>query len=240
MARGTQFSQLVSMLRAELRRSTNVAVGVDDLPMLKQAINRQYEIQAHRHDWPFLCGYYSLPLATSQKFYQLPSGLSDRRIKDVAVFFSGEPQRLERGIDFADYALYDFDQGQLSDPVLKWDIRFGSASQPQVEVWPVPSSNTQVLKFFGYHGTPSLVNDSDLCLIDDFLVVLYAAAGCLSLDLSEPRTGLPPAAQLKLTEAENYFNNLIRDQARGAQMIAIGQGRMARGVDTNSLVRVRG
>lgn len=266
MARGTQFSQLVFMLRAEVRRSTNAAVGVDDLPDLKQAINRNYIIQRNRREWSFLNYRFNLPMATGQQYYDLPVlttpsqgggfttpppppapptvpvlRLSHNHIKRVALYFSGVPQLLERGISFEDYALFDYEQsGAMSDPVLKWDVRAGTAQRPQIEVWPVPSSNTSYIKFFGGIELPALVNDSDACWLDDMLVVLYAAADLLSLDMSEPRIGLPPAAQLKLKQAEDYYNSLVDNDMTGRTTIAIGQGRPARGVDTNSLVRVRG
>jgi len=267
LARGTQFSQLVYMLRAEVRRSTSPSVGVDDLPDLKQAINRNYQILRNRREWAFLNYRFNLPMAAGQQYYDWPVlttpsqggsfttppappappsttsvQLSDQHIKRVALYFSGIPQLLERGISFEDYALFDYEQsGAMSDPVLKWDVRAGSSARSQIEVWPVPSSNTSYIKFFGGIETPTLVNDSDACWLDDMLVVLFAAADLLALDMSEPRIGLPPAAQLKLKQAEDYYNSLIgNDLGVGRTTIAIGQGRPARGVDTNSLVRVRG
>lgn len=262
MARGTQFQQLVYMLRAELRRSTTVNVGVDDLPELKQAINRQYAKQWARYDWPFLCQFFpAVRLSTGQRYYNFPPGLTYDRVKDVALYFSGVPQRIERGITFQDYVLYNPDPdlstvafqgpfgddslvpggtGAYSNPVMKWDVRAGIASAEQFEVWPVPSDNTQYMRFFGYVAEPRLVNDSDLCWLDDMLVVLYAAAGLLSLDESEPRVGLPPAATLKLKEADDYYASLISNAGAGRRMIALGQGHPYPKVDTNSLVRVRG
>jgi len=256
MARGTQFSQLVYMLRAEIRRSTNVNVGVDDLPELKQAINQNYAIQWARFDWPFLDKFYpALRLNAGQRYYTLPGGLTYDRIKAAAVYFSGVPQRVQRGITFEDYVLFDPDSGSTlgasdggpwnatgaySDPVLKWDIRAGNAGQEQLEVWPVPSSNSQFMRFWGYAASPYLVNDADQCWLDDMLVVLYSAAGLLALDESEPRVGLPPAAQLKLKQADDYFASLISNASAGRRTVAMGQGHFFPKVDTNSLVRVRG
>ena len=266
MARGTQFQTLVYMLRAELRRSTNVAVGIDDLPDLKQAINRQYAIQRERYEWPFLKYRFILPLAAGQQYYAMPSLLtplpavpgsmappppaapptttavtmSHRHIKRVAATFSGIPQSIDRGITFENYATFDFEQnGTTSDPVFAWDIVAASASQSQIEVWPVPATNGQTLRFFAGVETPALVNDTDLCWLDDMLVVLYAAAMMLSLDMSEPRIGLPPAAQLKLQEADGYFKDLTNNEQTGRPTVAIGQGHPEKGFNTDMLVRVR-
>lgn len=266
MARGTQFQQLVYMLRAELRRSTSVAVGVDDLPDLKQAINKQYAIQRDRYEWPFLKYRFVLPLAAGQQYYAMPSlltplpavsgsmvppapsappttaavAMSHRHIKRVAATFSGIPQSIDRGITFENYATFDYEQsGTTSDPVFAWDIVAGSASQSQIEVWPVPASNGQTLRFFAGVETPRLVNDTDLCWLDDMLVVMYAAASCLSLDMSEPRIGLPPAAQLALKQADDYFAILIANEQVGRPTVAIGQGHPEKGFNTDLLVRVR-
>lgn len=265
MARGTQFQQLVYMLRAELRRSTQSNVGVADLPDLKQAINRQYAIQRERYQWPFLRYRFILPLKASQQYYDMPSLLtplssvpnvgtpapppspptttavkmSHRHVLRAAAVFGNVPMRIVRGISFEDYALFDYEQyGTVSDPVEKWDLVAASPSQTQIEVWPVPASDTNYLRFLAGVETPSLVNDTDLCWLDDMLVVMYAAADCLALDMSEPRVGLPPAAQLKLQEAEAYFASLIAGEAVTRDVIAIGQGRQERRINTDALVRV--
>lgn len=267
MARGTQFQQLVAMLRAEIRRSTNVAVGVDDLPDLKQAINRQYAIQRERYAWPFLRYRFILPLKQGQQYYSMPSLLttlasipgiatpppasappttvavtmSHRHVLKAAVMWSGVPMWVSRGIDFEDYAMFDYEQsGATSDPAVKWDVVAGSPSQTQFEIWPVPSSNAQFIRFLAGVETPALVNDTDQCWLDDMLVVMFAAADCLALDMSEPRVGLPPAAQLKLQQAEAYFASLTANETTGGETIAIGQGRPKKWIDTNALVRVRG
>src|SRR5271157_4101605 len=245
---------MVYMLRSELRRSVHPNVGVDELPELQQAINRQYAVCWAKYDWPFLCGFFpAVPLSAGQRYYQFPAGLTYDRVKAVSVYFSGVPQRVERGISFEDYALFDPDGGSVvgaftgefsaefgsagafSDPVLRWDVRAGSASSEQFEVWPVPSSNTQFIRFFGYLASPYLVNDSDLCWLDDMLVVLFAAADLLALDESEPRVGLPPAATLKLQVATAYYNSLISNAGMGRRTVALGQGRPFPKVDTNSL-----
>lgn len=265
MARGTQLQQLVYMLRAEIRRSTKASVGVDDLPDLKQKLNKQYAIQRERYNWPFLRYRFILPLKAAQQYYDMPSlltslsavpnvgtpspppspptttatNMSHRHIWRVASMFGNIPMKIERGIDFEEYALFDFEQyGVTSDPVTNWDIIAASASKTQIEVWPVPASDTNYLRFYAGVETPAMVNDTDLCWLDDMLVVMYAAADCLALDMSETRVGLPPAAQLQLTQAEAYYATLIAGEVAQRETVAIGQGRPVKTLNTDALIRI--
>jgi hypothetical protein len=146
MARGTQFATLVTMLRAELRRSSSVAVGVDDLYSLKQTLSRTQEVLYDGYDWPFL-----------------------------VTFFSGRPKDIDRGIDFEDYAAYNPDDNVRSDPVQKWDIRWTGIKE-QVEVWPIPASNLCSLQWRSFRKLRPLVNDFDPADLDDQLIVLFSAA----------------------------------------------------------------
>ena len=178
MARGTQFLQLVQMLRNELGRSTSVAVGVDDLPRLKYQINKAYERLYDKHDWPHLEQEVTkIALASGQRYYDLPATLNFDRIQEIRIWWNARPRQIRRGISLDDFNSWDSNADERSSPVLKWDVRrpVGSTSE-QIEVWPIPADNEQELHFIGALKVARLVNDSDLCLLDDYLVVLEAAA----------------------------------------------------------------
>lgn len=174
MARGTQFSVLVSRLRSELKRSNDVAVGVDDVPSLKETLNHVYSILYLQRDWSHLRKLFSKPLTAGTRYYNLPSGLNTERIEVAAVYWGNLPTEIHRGIGFSEYAAFDSDEDERSDPVQKYDIRWTGTTQ--IEVWPIPATNDQTLKFIGIQDAPRLVNDTDQCLLDDTLVVLAAAA----------------------------------------------------------------
>jgi len=176
MARGTQFSTLISMLRSELRRSNSVAVGVDDLYTLKQTLVRTQAVLYDGYDWPFLRQVSApITLSAGQRYYDVPTAFNFDRIEEAVTFFSGQPQRITRGIGFEDYALHNPDNDVRSDPVQKWDIRWDSAKE-QIEVWPIPISNNCTMQYRAIRKLRQLVNDEDPADLDDHLIVLFCAA----------------------------------------------------------------
>jgi len=177
MAVGTQFSVLVTRLRAALRRSTSVAVGVDDLDSLKQTLNQHYDLLYAQHDWPHLKKVFDLELVATERYYDLPTGLNPDRIEAVDVNWSGTRHPVRQGIGLTEMEAFDSDATvpEQSEPALRYDIRWTGTST-QIEVWPIPSTGDQTLRFRGVQAITPLVNDADTCLLDDTLVVLYAAA----------------------------------------------------------------
>lgn len=178
MARGTTFLALVGHLRTRLGRASDVSVGVGDIDELKQAINDAYEHLYHEYDWPHLRRTWRVALAAGQYRYDLPDGLDLERIEEVRVLRDSVFDPICSGITFDDYTIYDPEEDERNDPVQKWDIR-NDGSDTQIEVWPVPASNDQEIVFQGFQEAPHLVADSDTCLLDDVMVVLFAATALL-------------------------------------------------------------
>ena len=162
MARGTQFLSLITDLRAELRRSSSVAVGVDDLDSLKQVLNRVYQTLVMQYNWPHLRIMFKVvSLAAGQRYYDFPTGawsgatvkLIYERVIRAAVTYSGQVQDIERGIDFEEYASYNSDDDERAEPALRWDVTW-TGTADQIEIWPIPNTNDQKLHFQGVHNTP--------------------------------------------------------------------------------------
>lgn len=175
MARGTQLLQLITMLRAELGRSTSPALGVADVPTLKQALNRAYET-LYKKDWQHLRREFAkITLSAGQRYYDLPALLDSDRVEKTVVWWNGEPYPLKKGIGFEQFAAYDSTIDERNSPAARWDIRF-TGTVEQIEIWPVPADNQQTLQFIGKSRFTRLVNDIDTCRLDDNLVVLHAAA----------------------------------------------------------------
>lgn len=192
MAVGTQFLQLVTRLKAELKRVPDVAVGVDDREVLKETLNHQYDLLYKQKDWAHLRKVFTLTLAAGQRYYTFPAGLSLDRIERVAAYWGGSPFDAQRGIDFEEYATYDSDNDQRADPVQRWDAKW-TGSSTQIEVWPIPVT-VQTMRFRGFQAISRLINDSDLCLLDDTLVVMFAAAE-LSNDSDDKKVKLSAAQE---------------------------------------------
>ena len=239
MSRGTQLLQLVSRLRDELGRSDNVAVGVSDLSSLKSTIRRVYETLHEDYDWPHLrTTYDKVTLAAGQQFYDVPttangvsSPMNYDRIEKVVVWYSGLPHDLIRGIEFKDYAFYDSTTGVQTEPALKWDMRFTGVKE-QIEIWPIPSSNTQSLQVIGFPKPKTLVNDEDTLDIDDLLVLEFAAYELLLRQDSKD-------APAKLQQAQARYALLRARSKAGVQGYRLGMDKKYDPKNYRAVVRVR-
>jgi hypothetical protein len=174
MAVGTQFSDLVIRLKAELKRVADVSVGIDDRETLKEGLNHQYRLLYMQRDWAHLRKVFSVSLVAGQYQYDMPDGLNDNRVERVTVKYGDIYTDVTRGIDFEQYAAYDSADNERSDPVQFWDVRW-TGPATQIEVWPRPAS-AQTLYLKGIQAVSRLVDDDDVCLLDDDLVVLFTAA----------------------------------------------------------------
>lgn len=231
--RRKQFMQLVSALRAELGKSVDPAVGVADLPSLKQTIGRVYESLYDSYDWPHLTRFFpKTTLNAGQRYYDFPDGTDYDKVERAVVWQNDTPITIERGIDFEEYAQFDSDAGVRADPVAKWDVR-DIDGKPALEVWPIPSGSGYSVQFKGKIAFVPLVDDADLCLLDDQLVVLMCAAELLPRSKSAD-------AQIKLAAAQQRLGMTKARSKAGTGSIRIGLGKTPRDVLARSVVRVAG
>jgi hypothetical protein len=218
MARGTPLSRLVVMLRDELRRASTPSIGADDLASLRQVLNRNYRILALDHDWPHLMKVSNrMTLYAGQRYYDLPDQIDYDRIINIIAWYSSEPYELMRGIDFADYATYDPELDERSEPVLKWDIRW-TGDTDQLEIWPLPNTNAQQLQIRAIRELPALVDDTDKCLLDDQLVVAFAAAELATAQKSAD-------AEIKAGQAQRLLGMLKARSNNNQEEYRVGLGR---------------
>jgi hypothetical protein len=217
--RGSQFLTLVTMLRDELRRSTDPAVSSSDVDSLKRVINRNYEFLYTDYDWPTLHRVFPSSLINSgQQLYDLPPDLDAERIEKVAVWYSGQACPLTRGIDFEQYNAFDPEDDQRSSPVTHWDLRSSALhNHVQYELWPLPDTAIQYIQFIGYKRFERLVNDIDLCLIDDNLVVAFSAAELLTAQGSAD-------AESKVRSAQALYARLRSRLKAGSKTYTLTDG----------------
>lgn len=176
MARGTSLLALTTMVRDEIGRATSVAVSTDDISSLQQKLRRTQELLYDDYDWPFLRKIFTkIPLTTPSQYYDFPSDLNLERVEEVHVWYSNIPVPIERGIEMSDYAIYDSSAGTMSEPAQKWDVRW-TGTREQVEIWPLPVSNTQSLQFTGIRKLRALIANSDVADLDDQMLSLLVAA----------------------------------------------------------------
>ncbi|BAQ16104.1 hypothetical protein [Methyloceanibacter caenitepidi] len=234
MARGTQFLDLIVQVRNETGRSNAVAVGVEDVEGLKSHINRVYELLWNEYTWPHLRQEFSKTLNAGQQYYDLPSGLDVENIDKVALIYNGLTYNIDRGITFADYDIWDPAANERSDPVLKWDVKYvASAGVEQIEAWPLPAA-TQTLKFFGQLAFAPMVDDDDICLLDDTLVVLFTTARILKRQKD-------PDADDALSAANARLAKLRKRMSTGEAPCRLGVGvDDYRATPTRAIVRISG
>jgi hypothetical protein len=197
MARGTQLSSLVDALRAEIGASTNVAMGVNTLPNLKQLLNRVQQQLWESFDWPFAFVERDEQMVANQRYYTFDSDIDFGRIVSAHVKYSSSWRPMLYGIGVDQYNSSDPSEGDKQDPPTNWRHYEGN----QFEVWPMPSSDECVIRFKAIKKCPKLVNDSDVALLDDNLIVLFAAAELLAKAKSED-------AQAKLQVAQQLHQKL--------------------------------
>lgn len=218
MARGIAFSQMVLDLRAELRRSQSPAVGVEDLPTLKRALNRNYHFLWMHRDWEFLKRKFTaITMNAGQRYYDFPDGFDETRVLEAKVKHSSTFIDLDRGITLDDYNIHDPEDNERSAPVLKWDV-VDNAGSTQLEFWPLPDSTAQSVRFVGYVAVNTLVDDDDVCLLDDYLVVTISAAEILgSIDAGDMEAKRDLANELIRLHG-------IRGAASGRKVTQMGLG----------------
>jgi hypothetical protein len=215
---GRQFSALIIDLRSETRRSSDISVGVDDNDNLKRSVNGVYRTLSEEHDWPHLRMVFpKLPTVAGQRYYDYQTGFNPDRILDAVVWLGGLNTPIQKGIDFDEYSFLDPAADQRSDPILQWDTAFDpTTGKSQIELWPIPAS-AGFVQFSGYYEPPKLVNDSDPCLLDDELVLLFAASRQLAAIGAKD-------AEIKLKEAQAYLLKKMQRPKGDSKPVQVGLG----------------
>jgi len=178
MRLGVSFGELITDLRAESNRSDDLGHGIGDLTRLKRALNKALLRLYDDYAWPHLRRTFArVTMAAGQRYYDLPDNLDPERVEEVRSWWNGQPTPIERGIGTSEYASYDSQADERSDPPLRYDVRYHDtpSNATMIEVWPLPASATAALEFVGTYRVSPLVNDADICLLDAEAVVLLAA-----------------------------------------------------------------
>lgn len=212
MARGTQLSALVDALRAEIGASTNVAMGVNALPQLHQILNRTQERLWNDFDWGFAYIERDEPMVNGERYYAFDNDIDFGRIVSAHVKYSSSWRPLEYGIGPEQYNSSDPEDGEKEDPPTRWRHYEGN----QFEVWPMPSSDECVIRFKAIKKLPKMIEGSDVALLDDNLIVLFAAAELLAKAKSED-------ASAKLQSAQALYNKL-KGQGVKTDVFTLGGG----------------
>lgn len=197
MARGTSLLELRDMLRAEVGASSNVAMGVNTVDQYSLLLSRIQKRLWTDHEWPWAVVNRDEPLLDNQKLYSFPTSLEYDRITGAWAKYNNIWHPLEYGIGPAQYNSFDSDRGQGTTPTVRWQ----HYENNQFEVWPIPQSAGQVIRFRGVKKLNPLIADTDKAELDDVLLVLFAAAEILSRNQAAD-------APLKMAQATTHYNKL--------------------------------
>jgi hypothetical protein len=208
MARGTQLIKLVDQLRSELKESSNPASGVNTLESYKYVLNAQQEFLYHDYAWPFLRGHFDVEMQAGERYYDLP--VDPGTISRYEFKWNDIWSPIVVGIGASNYNSQDSDRDQRADPVQNWQFE----GDTQFEVWPVPASNGGTVRFWGRQALTKMVKDTDRCILDDRLIVLFAAAN------RAPKE----TYQRKLAEANSYYRALKKRFTNGSRGFVLGGG----------------
>ncbi|MGU3656815.1 phage adaptor protein [Methylobacterium fujisawaense] len=209
MARGQTLLKLLDDLRAECRLSPNPAHNAQQREGQVRLLQRMQEWLYDDHDWPHLQVERFFPGQHGQRYYALPSDIALERILHLEVRFGMRWLPISSGIDSDCYAAIDSDGGQQGWPVRRWRIW----EDDRIELWPVPDQDTPAtgvqdgsVKVVGIRNLRPFRDDTDVCDLDDRLIVLYAAAETLSASGAKD-------APLKLQQAAARYAKLKGDLA---------------------------
>jgi hypothetical protein len=192
MSRGTELTVLVDMLRSEMGHTIVRSAGVQNLENLKQVLSRVEQILWAQFDWPFGYIVETLQLEPGAAYYDYTENIDFTRVVDI--WHVDQSTRIAHKLDYGIDPTHYMASMDRQNPVLRWRHQ-GTA---RLEIWPPPISDTQVLMIYGIQRLANMVNDTDLCTLDDQLIVLHAAAELLE------RQGSPDAGAKAATAAAHF------------------------------------
>ena len=206
---GVPLSELRYELLAETFQSLNPQQTTSSLSFYNYQLQRVQREQWNDIEWPHLTIYHDMPMVPGQRYYDYPPELPFD-----SIFRIWWPQGvnwvpLDYGINPQTYAAMGGELVQAWPPrrwrnCAQYDPTSGSTqAAAQFEVWPIPPPGQPYsLRIEGNAPLNSLIEDTDTCVIDATLVVLFAAAEILAQQKSE-------SASLKLQKANQYRRMLI-------------------------------
>lgn len=204
------------MFRSETRMSLELGSGADSVQRIKNTLRRTQQVlyDDPSNDWAFMRMWVSKNIVAGSIYYDLPEGINIERIEAVYLIDNTLPIQLVRGIGEEQYLIYDTDNPAIrAYPLENWDIRWTGAAT-QVEVWPRPSQNCTI-KFKGLRPLRPLINDDDVCDLDDNLIVLFAAA-------EELLAKDPTEANMRMQLARSLLHSKRASASAGARDIQLG------------------
>ena len=203
MPTGTTLATLRAMLNAEIGAEMDETISPANIPIHNRLLNTQQRFLISQHAYLLGKVRVELPLIVGQQYYDPPGGIDFDRL-DLPLFTNVNNFRYEvkYGIGQPEYNYWDSSRGLKSSPVFNWD-RVLINGVKKIEVWPIPLV-PQTLMLSGTALVTDMGNDTDTCVIDDLVLVLFTAARILAKNGNQD-------AQAVLAQAQATLNALRGD-----------------------------
>ena len=223
MARGTTLLELRDMCRAEIGASPNVSMGINSLDQIDNLIRRTQQRLWADHDWDFAYIERDEQMVPLERYYAFDNDIDYDRIISANVRYSNIWHPISYGIGPNEYNALNSDINQTTEPVLKWRHWEGN----QFEVWPIPTTTNQVIRFKAIKKLSPLIATTDRADLDDNLIILFASAEYLARTKAND-------SQAKLSMAQAHYNKLKGQGNKNDKFIFGG------GLDTGERLRIVG
>jgi hypothetical protein len=171
MARGRQLSQLLDALQAEAGMSLLPASATSSKDHRIQLLNRVQDRLYKAFDWDFAFVKRDVAVTAGNRILNLPTDLELERINEAWI---------SNGPDGNDWRPLGFGIGEAQYRSIQENERgmpqtWSPAEDDKFEIWPSADASYRV-RFRGAKRLPLMVNPSDRAVLDDTLIVLFAAS----------------------------------------------------------------
>ncbi|MDE2098691.1 MAG: hypothetical protein KGL39_15665 [Patescibacteria group bacterium] len=175
---GTQLSVLRTMLNAECGEEMDETISPGLVASNNQLLNNQQAFLDNQHTYLRGKTVVSLAAVVGQQYYDVPAGIDfDRLEEPTFTNVSNFRYRIQYGIGQEEYNLFRSDLGVKASPVMRWQMV--NIPALQIELWPIPSVPQSII-YTGLLPLAPMVADTDTCVIDDLVLVLFTAAELLA------------------------------------------------------------
>lgn len=224
MARTKTLLDLIKGLRAELRHEISPNLGINTEERFRILLNSVQEELFDDYDWDHLKAYRYVAARAGQRYYDFPSDMDELSTLTFEYKWNQVYFKLNRGINSTMFAQRDSDKDERSDPMLAYQLYLDDATDTSMfEVWPIPSVTGTIyqadpnpypvaqtpqaikdpdgdsfIRIRGIKKPVQMIEDSDRCILDARLIILYAAASEATAQGSKDAATLSSRASQRL------------------------------------------
>ena len=210
MPYGVSLLALRREFRAEAGISLNPLQGVAAQATIDILLARQQRELWDAYHWQHLHMFVDMVLSAAQSIYSYPAQMSFDQLDRVYVATSSNASWKQLTYGIPATAIPPSGIPPRGTPA-RWShwitVSAAGVTNPigQLAIHPAPNVDGMLMRLEGQAPLNELVADTDTCLLDSKLIVLFAAAEYMAIQKAE-------AAAMKLTKAQNYLRRLLQNE----------------------------